>query len=402
MGDARVFLRVRLGTNGEMDIANAITRVDVHDEDRGTDIATLVMDDHAGVSTDVIRPEVPIRIEMGWEGEHAVMFLGRVHQIQSYARSGTVGQLQFVCRDMSELMNVRPPTTAREHAGPLNTILAQLASEAGLTIGTVAIDPMPTWPDEPGQRLMQGDRTNWVMLQDIARSYSARAFVEVNSLPGNRDAAAEAAAVAQLYFYSSDAMFAQQPLGKLTLCHGFGSLIDFRIDQIGRGALPAAETTVVDPVTGEVCTETGTSASPSATATIPGDTLDQLRAARGDSAAATAEAGLEVTSASAVPRTDAAVPARVTGAPSDCDLARRLIRPDRTRELGQRATGLAMGSVFLRAKSSVEIEGHSGSANGRWYLRRVNHIIEQSRVNSRDPARRLEVKSYRTSFEATR
>lgn len=402
MGDSRVFLRVRIGTNRVMDIAPAVASINIHDEDRGTDVATVVMDDHVGISTDVIRPEAPIRIEMGWEGEHAVLFLGRVHRIESYARSGEIGRLRFSCRDMSELLNVRPPTDAREHAGPLNTILGQLATEAHLTLGTVAIDPMPTWPDEPGSRLVQGSRTNWAMIQEIARDYHARAFVEVNSLPGNRDAAAEVASVAQLYFYSEAAMLAQEPLGKLTLCHGFGSLISFQLTQIGSGAMPSAETTVVDPATGEVRTETAPATATVPPAAITGSALDQHRAVHGDAAARSAEAGLEVTSSSIVPRTDAAVPARTTGLPSDGAMAQRLIQPDPTRTLGQSVTGTAMGTVFLRAKSSVEVEGHSATSNGRWYLRRVNHVIEQARSTPTDPAAPLAVKTYRTNFEATR
>lgn len=402
MADARVFLRVRLGTNGEMDISPAVSRVDVHDEDRGTDVATVVMDDHAGISTDVVRQDRPIRIEMGWETEHAVLFLGRVKRIDSYARSGEIGRLQFTCHDMSELLNVRPQDDNGVYEGRLDTILSSLATKAGLKIGKVEIDPMPIWPDASGRKLVQRSRTSWAMIQEIARDNNARAFVEVNSLTGNRDAATEAAAVSQLYFYSADAMLAQEPLGKLTLCHGFGSLINFQITQIGAGAMPSSEATVVNPVTGELCTETGPAPAPPPPAAISGGALDQIRAVHGEGAARSAEAGLEVTSASVVPRSDAAVPARATGTPSDCGLARRLIRPDPTRTLGQSATGTAVGTVFLRAKSSVDVEGHSASANGRWYLRRVNHVIEQARSNPRESASLLNVRTYRTTFEASR
>ena len=64
MGDPRVFLRVKLGAGGEMDVGPAISRIDVHDEDRGTDRVTLVMDDHVGISTDVIQRVTRLNLEI--------------------------------------------------------------------------------------------------------------------------------------------------------------------------------------------------------------------------------------------------------------------------------------------------------------------------------------------------
>jgi hypothetical protein len=399
-GDANVFLSVKVGDPTKtMDIGRAIARIDVHDEDRGTDKATLVMDDHVGISTDVIQRNAPVTVELGWESEHAVIFMGRVHKIGSYTKRGAIGQLQFEVRDLSELMNVRPKLDNRQHSGTLKEILTQLASEAGLKVGAVAIDPMPKWPDTHKRLLNQGTRTNWQLIQDVARDYGSRAFVEVNT-PA-KTGAKPAEPEAKLYFFSESAMLAEKPLGKLTLCHGWGSLIKFDMTRIGTGSAPPQSATVVDPVTGKVCTETAEGGGEQPAPAISGGALDQLSATRGPAAARSAESGLEVT-AKTEPRADAEIPARKVGTPSDCDMARRDIQPDETRRLGLSASGEAMGTVFMRAKSSVEIEGHSSQATGRWYLKRVNHIVEQARAPGAEPADVLTVKTYRTRFEATR
>lgn len=399
-GDANVFLSVRVeGPTETVDIGRATARIDVHDEDRGTDKATLVMDDHVGIATDVIQQNYPVTIELGWESEHAVVFKGRVHRIGSYTRRGALGQLEFEVRDLSELLNVRPPIDNRMHSGTLEAILTQLASEAGLTVGAVAIDPMPSWPDSHNRLLNQGNRTNWALIQDVAREYGARAFVEVNSPAAT--GSSPAPPLAQLYFYSESAMLAQEPLGRLTLCHGWGSLINFEMTRIGTGSTPAQSATVMDPATGEVCTETAEGGGERPAPAISGGALDQVTATRGAAAARAAERGLAVT-AEPAPRADATVPARRVGTPSDCGMARRAVQSDETRRLGMSARGLAMGSVFMRAKSSVEVEGHSSQATGRWYIKRVNHIIEQARAPGAEPANRFAVKTYRTSFEATR
>jgi hypothetical protein len=69
---------------------------------------------------------------------------------------------------------------------------------------------------------------------------------------------------------------------------------------------------------------------------------------------------------------------------------------DPTRTLGLHGQGLAMGTIFLRAKGSVEIGGLSSAASGKWYIKRVNHIFEREGTGT---ALR---KTYRTKFEATR
>ena len=67
-----------------------------------------------------------------------------------------------------------------------------------------------------------------------------------------------------------------------------------------------------------------------------------------------------------------------------------------------------MGTVFLRAKGSVEITGLANGASGTWYVRKVNHLYERENATRtvhwftgmRDvDDTRL---TYRTRFEATR
>jgi hypothetical protein len=65
----------------------------------------------------------------------------------------------------------------------------------------------------------------------------------------------------------------------------------------------------------------------------------------------------------------------VAGAPSDPDLADWTIKQDPTRALGLVGRGIAVGSVNLRAKCKLSIEGIAPWAAGDWYVRRVNHRV---------------------------
>jgi hypothetical protein len=86
----------------------------------------------------------------------------------------------------------------------------------------------------------------------------------------------------------------------------------------------------------------------------------------------------------------------LSGIPSSPALAELRVQQDRTRILGFNGRGLAMGTVFLRAKGSVEIDGLATWAKGRWYVSRVNHVVQRTRVAD---ATQL---TYRSRFVATR
>ncbi len=86
----------------------------------------------------------------------------------------------------------------------------------------------------------------------------------------------------------------------------------------------------------------------------------------------------------------------LTGMPSDPARAERRIQQDRTRVLGFAGDGVAMGTVFMRAKGAVEISGLATWAAGNWYVTQVNHLVQRAQVQDRT---RL---TYRIKFKATR
>jgi hypothetical protein len=58
--------------------------------------------------------------------------------------------------------------------------------------------------------------------------------------------------------------------------------------------------------------------------------------------------------------------------------------------------GVATGTVKLRAKSLVTIQGVAPWAEGDWYVTKVNHVYTRERINNRTRS------SYYTKFTATR
>lgn len=398
--DSSVFLRVRLGN---ADCGSQVYRVDVEDVDRGSDKATFVLQDPGSVSSEGIHRNMPVRIELGWETQYALAFVGAVETHRNLASTDGHQRVEVTCTDMSRLFMEPPPATGRQHLGTLQQILDAIATRHGIALGDVKVDPMPEFRDQPTGNarppLNQGARTEWRMLQELAEEYRARAFVEVSAKPTDSQAVREAGGVPKLFFVSEQSLLDQEPMGRLLFCRGMGRLLQFDYRRVSSGSTAGAAAAVANPDSGEA--ETRETAPPAADTIPPPSPARTAAAAQvlGPGRAADHRAAVQNAADTAVRPAEMAVPRVAAGLPSDPQRTERLIQRDRTRLLGFVGEGTAMGTVFLRAKGCVEIDGIASWAAGRWYVSRVNHIVERTRRSARDREPRL---SYRTTLVASR
>jgi phage protein D len=391
--DASVLVHVWVGEDGQRaDIGDQIRRVDIEDIDRGSDKATILLDNQASANSQVLQRGMRIRIDLGWVSEYAFLFDGRIHSRRDVTDSRTSGLLELTCLDRSVDLNRAPTQPGRLHTGSLRDIVTVLADESDLQVGGVALDPMPSWDEE--RPLNQINRTAWRLLQDLAETYRSRAFVEVNGSLGDDDTPPDGEA--KLYFMSETALISAAPVGRLGKCHGFSELIEFQTRDIGSGAAPIASVTVTDPETGAPVSTPGAEPPPASPAAISPRQVAELAANQGETRAAEAEAATEIANAAPVQPADTLARRRIEGAPSNPAANEGMIQRDPTRVLGLYGEGTTTGSVYLRAKGSVLIEGIGTGQDGQWYLRRVNHVIERTSIDGRQRS------TYRTRFQATR
>jgi hypothetical protein len=392
--DDAVYVHVKIGTGA---VEALVYHVDVEDVDRGADKCTLVMVDPNSTSADALLEGQTVEVELGWETEKALIFEGIVRQVRPVAQD--THRVEIVAYDLSSRMaRPLPPDLPRQHVGTLRDILREMVKRYKIPFGSVQIDPMPSWPE--GAPLLLGNRTDWELVQDLAEEYHARAFVEVNATPeDSRDVHARGG-MSRFYFISEAALLAQDPMGKLKFCHGFGSLLEFDYKRVGSGASPSTSGTVTDPGTGDPVPLQG-----AAPAEGPAPAVDSARSAAvatvsGEGSARAYEGAVQA--ATEAPERPADLRARRTAPPlpSDPHAATRAIEQDRTRVLGFYGHGVAMGTVFLRAKGSVLIEGLASWSSGQWYVSRVNHIVQRQTIRLRgtDTTRY----TYRSRFVATR
>ena len=391
--DTAVFLSVRIEEHA--DLSQQVWRVDVEDIDRGCDMVTLRMDDPNSANSDAIREGQKVQIELGWETEMAFIFEGLIRSVRAVA--GGTSHLEVQAFDMSsKLAQPLPDDASTRHSGTLESIIRKLAGRHSIEVGAVTIDPMPTIPDTSPGVILQGSRTDWQIMQELAEQYRARVFVEINVTPGDVESVRRQGGKPRLYFISEQALLAQKAMGRLQYCRGASQLLEFDYSRVADGAWPSTSTTVSHPDTGEPVAQAGPAPATDPAPSPSAARSSEIQAVSGDGAARAYEASNQVGADAAVRPADLRTRREASGLPSDPDLARQAIAQDRTRVLGYVGRGLAMGTVMLRAKGAVEIEGLSTWAEGRWYVARVNHIVERQRLHDRTQL------TYRSRFVATR
>jgi len=160
-----------------VDLSAQVSYVDIEDDDRLIDRATVVIDDPYGAVGDIPREGQGLQIELGWVSEYAVLFDGDIIRVVTEAHGALTRRVTLVALDVSyRLMQGEPKT--RDHTGSLSSIIQAIVAEYGLAVGQVQLDPDPSITDD--LPLRQTNKKDWAFIQEVAQRYRARAFVEYN------------------------------------------------------------------------------------------------------------------------------------------------------------------------------------------------------------------------------
>jgi len=362
----------------ERDITTAVQSIEIEDNDRLADKATIVVSDPQRVGMSVVERWQTIKIDLGWTSEHAVLFEGTIAQVNGHDAERSSRQLTIVAYDKSYLMNIQAKT--REHTGTLNSILTAIVGEyPPLTVGQ--IEPSPDTEFPATAPLRQVNRTDLQFIQDIASHYGARAFVEYNE------------GASKFYFVQESRLLEAEKMGHLRFCSGLTQLIEFDYQRVSSGSPPRQAAATHDPATGETVTSPPPVEPPPPVPATDATLADELgrRSTGGDAVLAS---GMQVAGTAPAPETQVRE-SSVVGLPSNPALPASIAdRRDRTRILGLRGTGLMVGSNKMRAKGKVGIEGIAAWATGDWYVTLVKHLYRGGPQPSNA--------SYQTRFIVTR
>ena len=353
---------VKVTWQDDRELTASLLSVKVEDHDRLIDKATVVLAD-PHLSAPEFRPDQPIKITLGWESEQALLFSGLVADAQGSAPAGGVATVTLTAYDKSWLMHREQRDT--HHTGALSSVVRTIVAPYTETPpGQVVCDPDPTFAADPPLR--QHNLTDLQFLQWLAWRYGHRAFVEVND---ERP---------QFYFVSNHRLMASEPLGVLQWCRGMRQLKEFSYERVASRALRQRVAAIPDPQTGTAAPAQGELPPP-----VNPPISDPNRAAtlgRIDAAErARYEAGVEAAAATPPPTSQ---PAPVVGLPSDPTLADAVTTWDPTSVLGLRGRGVAVGTIRLRAKGKVTVEGVPPWAAGDWYVSQAVHSWRRSQAGT--------------------
>ncbi len=231
------------------EITASVVSVDVEDHDRLVDKATIVLRD-PHVSAPNIDRNDELEVTLGWQGEHAVLFSGRVVDTPGSAPATGTPTVTLVAYDRSYAMHVQH--TDAHHEGRLSTIVQTVASRYGADVvvapATIVCDPDPQFTGDP--QLRQLNLTDLQFLQWLAWRYGHRAFVEYNE-GANR-----------FYFVSNHRLLQGDPMGVLQWCHGMRQLKEFSYGRVASRAVRQRVAAVPDPSTGDAPPTTGQTPPP--------------------------------------------------------------------------------------------------------------------------------------------
>lgn len=341
----------------DRDVSGAVVSIEVEDHDRLADRAVVVLHDSNGILLNTMRPGQTLRIELGTEDLHAVIFDGFLTHVTGFGNAAAGRQARLTAIDQSILMNRTRKT--RHHEGTLSSVLQTIVGEYPIPVGQVALaaDPEFTIP------VRQTNRTDLQFIQELALRYGARAFVEFNE------------GLSQFYCVSEETLATAEPAGTLGFQHGSGNLIDFRFDRLAATAPAHSAAATVDPVTGEITTTAAPVAEPVPPPAADDSVADEIASA-GAARSATYESALAAAASGPGPESQY-LQGFAAGLPSDPSLPAFASRRDPTRALGLRGVGIASGAINLRAKNRVTFEGVSEWANGEWYVQLARHTYQQ-------------------------
>jgi hypothetical protein len=372
MAGDQPFLQVLLNKSP---ITTSVASVEIEDHDRLIDKATIVLRDPHVSAPNLARND-EIEVTLGWESEHAVLFSGRVVADPQQAPATGVPIVTIVAYDPSYSMHEQKHD--ENLTGSLSGIVYTIASRYPLVNAdkkNIICDPDPQFTGDPPLR--QHNLTDLQFLQWLAWRYGHRAFAEYND-----DAA-------RFYFVSNHRLLQSDPLGALQWCHGMRQLKEFKYERVASRAARQRIASVPDPRTGEVTPTVGATPPPidqPEPDPVHADTLGKLDPAE--------RARYESGGTGAPP--PAPEPAPMVGLPSDPRLADAVTIWDPTQVLGLRGNGTAVGTIHLRAKGKVTIDGLAPWAQGDWYVNKAVHSWKDTTVGKDTSA------TYETKFTVTR
>ncbi len=376
-------LYYRLGvtaSGAKYDLSNDIGSVTVEQRASQPAKATIEMNDPFKVFGHAVQEGMQLEVELGTTESHALVFLGRIYQVNATFPERGVPTVTIQAYDGTMAMGLKERNRAFKDM-PLSQIVQQVGGAVPYRFSNVTVDVRGD-PNFPGNGIRQDDETDLAFLLRLAAQFGCA----MTASPGD--------AGEELEFKAERTLIDGDPEVKLYYgrCDVENRLLSFTpSSDVGRIELPK--------VLAGVEYESGNDVS---AGTASDDDVSDLKdpfaqenmaafgkryPARGpklDVLAGAAEATRTALQLELGTVRREVVPGFTTAA----DLAERRKNQFSTQRLGMEATGVTLGDYRLRAQRTVGVLDVGGHFSGKWFMTQVRHTINRS--------------GFRTEFECRR
>jgi phage protein D len=355
------------------DITPWVAAVQVVEDDRLADSTTITVNDPRMIYADALMEGCVAEIDLGYAepDQHALLLRALITKVEvTYPENG-VPQLKIKGEDKSIEMGL-----AEKKKNWTSTTVNAIVRQIGQPYHFADIVASLT-PDPHVTRENQDAKTDLAFLQDLAKKYTAKCFVELDE--NEREV---------LYFIPDRRILHLNRADKLVLRYRQGpgsNLMSFSpsfdasyIDRVkevndidhGGRAVNTPPQPPVDVFIWPLASDLSSRASRA--------DLDRINALYGVGVQARKKLQQEL----AKPRPTTG---RVAATQQQLDDASGALE---SRRLGMSATGTTVGSIWMRAKCNVSINGVHERFAGDWYVTSVTHTIDSG--------------GYKTDFKAVR
>ncbi len=335
------------------------------EDDRQADSATVTVPDRRLIYGDALFEGSTLEVDLGYAepNQHALMVRATVTKVESsYAQNG-VPVLTLKGEDKSIMMGLEEKRKVwRDRT--VTDIVREIGGAHGFNQVEADLSPDPTIQSRP---IHQDGKTDLAFLQDLARTYHAKCFVELDE--GGQEV---------LYFIPERRILHLRRPDQLILYYRQGpgsSLISFtpRFDSSYIDRLK--DTQDIDHQGQRIQTQQQPPADPfiwelNQSAVAQASPADQQKIQDLYSIGAERKRVLEEKLHSRRPTVGEVAPDQADLDSTDDSLE--------SRHLGMTANGSTFGNIWLRAKSKVTIQGVSERFSGDWYVNNVTHKVDKS------------------------
>lgn len=349
-----------------MDITPWIESVSVTEDDRQADSVSLTIPDGRMIYVDALIEGSTAEIDLGYAeaNQHALMLRAVITKVEaSYAQNG-VTTLTLKGEDKSIMMGlVEKRKVWRDRT--VTDIVGEIARSNGFTQVEAQLSPDPTIRSRP---IHQDGKTDLAFLQDLARTYHAKCFVELDEqgrevlyfIPERRI----------LHLRRPDQLILQYRLGPSSNLISFSPRFDSSyIDRL-------KDTQDIDHQGNRIQTQQNPPPSEEFIWQLGSDALARASEADQEMIRSLYEKGVE-RKRNLQEKLTARRPTVGAVAPDQAELDSTDDSLE-SRRLGMTANGSTYGNIWLRAKSKVTVQGVGERFSGDWYVNNVTHKVDNN------------------------